>query len=76
MDWVPAQLSLDMEGRRIFDTALGILIGLRRCSSDASSTLTRKQAIAYLVPGVILQPSGVFAAIRAQEAGATYLRAS
>ena len=36
----------------------------------------RKQAIGYLVPGVILQPSGVFAAIRAQEAGATYLRAS
>ena len=36
----------------------------------------RKQAISYLVPGVILQPSGVFAAIRAQEAGAIYLRAS
>jgi len=35
-DWVPAQLCLDMEGRRIFDTALGILIGLRRCSSDAA----------------------------------------
>jgi hypothetical protein len=35
-DWVPAQFSLDMEGRRIFDTALGILIGLRRCSSDAA----------------------------------------
>src|SRR5215212_1630006 len=35
-DWVPAQLSLDMEGRRIFDTALGILIGLPRCSSDAA----------------------------------------
>jgi hypothetical protein len=35
-DWVPAQLPLDMEGRRIFDTALGILIGLRRCSSDAA----------------------------------------
>ena len=32
----PAQLSLDMEGRRIFDTALGILIGLRRCSSDVA----------------------------------------
>lgn len=35
-DWVPAQLSRDMEGRRIFDTALGILIGLRRCSSEAA----------------------------------------
>jgi hypothetical protein len=25
-----------MEGRRIFDTALGILIGFRRCSCDAA----------------------------------------
>ena len=36
IDWVPAQLPLDTEGRRIVDTALGILIGLRRCSSDAA----------------------------------------
>jgi hypothetical protein len=36
----------------------------------------RKRALAQLVPGVVLQPSGVFAAIRAQEAGCTYLRAS
>jgi hypothetical protein len=37
----------------------------------------RKTAIAGLVPGVILQPSGVFAALHAQEAaGCKYLRAS
>lgn len=36
----------------------------------------RKKGIAYLVPGVILQPSGVFAATRAQEAGASYVKAS
>ena len=36
----------------------------------------RKRAIAYLVPGVVLQPSGVFAVIRAQEAGAFYIKAS
>jgi hypothetical protein len=35
-DWAPAHLPLDVEGRRIFDTALGILIGFRRCSSDAA----------------------------------------
>jgi hypothetical protein len=35
-----------------------------------------KQAVAALVPGVVLQPSGVFAALRAQEAGCAYLRAS
>jgi hypothetical protein len=36
----------------------------------------RERALAMLLPGVTLQPSGVFAAIRAQEAGCTYLKAS
>lgn len=36
----------------------------------------RKRGLAMMVPGVILQPSGVFAALRAQEAGCVYLRAS
>ncbi|HZU48685.1 MAG TPA: ANTAR domain-containing protein [Mycobacterium sp.] len=35
-DWVPAQISLDVHGRRILDTAGGILMGLRRCSSEAA----------------------------------------
>jgi hypothetical protein len=30
----------------------------------------------YLIPGVILQPSGVFAVLRAQEAGCNYILAS
>jgi len=29
-----------------------------------------------LVPGVMIQPSGIFAVIRAQEAGCAYVRAS
>lgn len=33
-------------------------------------------AVASLIPGVILQPSGVFAAIRAQQVGCTYVRAT
>jgi hypothetical protein len=33
-DWVPAQSSFDQQGRRVFDKAQGILIGLRRCSSE------------------------------------------
>jgi hypothetical protein len=36
----------------------------------------RKRGIAMMVPGVVLQPSGVFAALRAQEVGCAYLRAS
>lgn len=35
----------------------------------------RKRAIEHLIPGVILQPSGVFAALRAQQAGCNYLLA-
>ena len=30
----------------------------------------------FVLPGVILQPSGVFATLRAQEAGCQYLLAS
>jgi hypothetical protein len=36
----------------------------------------RKTALAGIVPGVILQPSGVFAALHAQDVGCKYLRAS
>ena len=35
-DWVPSQISLDPQSGRILDTARGILIGLRRCHSDAA----------------------------------------
>lgn len=44
---------------------------------DKSSPETaRKTALAGMLPGVIMQPSGVFAALRAQDAGCKYLRAS
>jgi hypothetical protein len=56
--------------------ALQDCVELIKSKEGASDADARKLAIGYLVPGVILQPSGVFAAIRAQEAGATYLRAS
>ena len=56
--------------------ALADCVELIKTKDGVSEAEARKQAIAYMVPGVILQPSGVFAAIRAQEAGATYLRAS
>jgi hypothetical protein len=42
----------------------------------AAADAARNQAIASMVPGVILQPSGVFAALHAQDAGCKYLRAS
>ena len=35
-DWVPSRISLDPHNGRILDTARGILIGLRRCRSEAA----------------------------------------
>ena len=35
-DWVSAQTSMDPQSGRILDTAQGILIGLRRCRSEAA----------------------------------------
>ena len=36
----------------------------------------RRQALTHLVPGVIMQPSGVFAAVRAQQAGCAYVKSA
>jgi hypothetical protein len=43
---------------------------------NSSEADARKQAIGFLVPGVVIQPSGVFAALHAQDAGCKYIRAS
>jgi hypothetical protein len=56
--------------------AFGDCVALVKSKENVSDAEARKQALTYLLPGVILQPSGVFAVIRAQEAGATYIRAS
>jgi hypothetical protein len=52
------------------------MIELVTKKDKSSPDVARKTALAGLVPGVILQPSGVFAALRAQDAGCRYLRAS
>lgn len=41
-----------------------------------SAEEARKKAISMLVPGVVLQPSGVFATLRAQNAGCAYVLGS
>jgi hypothetical protein len=55
-----------------FDDCVGLVKTKHHLSDDAART----RAVGGLVPGVILQPSGVFAAVRAQESGAVYVRAS
>jgi hypothetical protein len=52
-----------------------VVEGIQKKDS-VSADDARKQAIALMVPGVILQPSGVFAALHAQDVGCNYLRAS
>lgn len=51
-------------------------VQLVKDKDGVSDDEAQKRAVSMLVPGVLLQPSGVFACIRAQEAGCAYLRAS
>jgi intracellular sulfur oxidation DsrE/DsrF family protein len=52
------------------------LVPIVRRIDNVSDEVARQRAIAGLIPGVILQPSGVFAAVRAQQAGCAYVKAS
>jgi len=56
--------------------AFGDMIELVTKKDGGTPEAARQTAIAGLVPGVILQPSGVFAALHAQDVGCKYLRAS
>jgi hypothetical protein len=56
--------------------ALDDMIALVTKKDKSAADVARKTALAGLVPGVILQPSGVFAALHAQDVGCRYLRAS
>ena len=83
-DGIPAPFNmaglLKQLGRGV--TVLACNLALQDCvdliqkTDRIDAAEARKRAIAYMVPGVILQPSGVFAATRAQEAGASYVKAS
>lgn len=56
--------------------ALREMVGLVAKKRGVTEAAAHDVAVAALVPGVILQPSGVFAAIRAQDVGCRYLKAS
>lgn len=58
------------------DLALQDCVTLIKNKEKVSAEEARKQAIGWLVQGVILQPSGVFATVRAQQAGCAYVKAS
>ncbi len=56
--------------------AFGDCVRLIAKNDKVDEAEARKRGLAMLLPGVVLQPSGVFATIRAQEAGCQYLKAS
>jgi hypothetical protein len=83
-DGMPAQMAAGALPAQIAAGAIVLAcnMALQDCidtiqqKDKVSAEEARKRAIAYLVSGVILQPSGVFAAVRAQEAGALYVKSS
>lgn len=58
------------------NVAFGDIVGQYKEKGKLSSNEeARKVALTHLAPGVILQPSGVFGTLRAQEAGCHYILA-
>jgi hypothetical protein len=55
-----------------FGGAVSMVAKAEKLEKDAA----RARAKELLIPGVILQPNGIFAALRAQEAGCSYVMAS
>ena len=58
------------------NVALGQMI--ERIATQAGTTpeATRAEVLANLVPGVVMQPSGVYATLRAQEVGCVFMRST
>jgi hypothetical protein len=51
-------------------------VGKFKSEDKLDAAAARARAIEHMIPGVMLQPSGVFAVLRAQEAGCKYILAS
>ncbi|MBL0940317.1 MAG: hypothetical protein IBJ03_15590 [Gemmatimonadaceae bacterium] len=56
--------------------AFGDLVAMVASQDKVNDTEARKRATSMIVPGVIMQPSGVFAALHAQDFGCKYFRAT
>jgi len=56
--------------------AFADVVGTVAKADGVDQAEARKRALTMLLPGVLLQPSGVFASIRAQEARCVYLKSS
>ena len=56
--------------------AFSDVVGKFKEEDKLDDAAARQRAIEHIIPGVILQPSGIFAVLRAQEAGCKYVMAS
>jgi hypothetical protein len=56
--------------------AFGMVVSRYKESDKLDSAAARQEAMKALIPGVILQPSGIFGVLRAEEAGCKYIMAS
>ncbi len=56
--------------------AFGMVVGRIREHEKLDGAAARARALELIIPGVILQPNGIFGALRAQEAGCRYVMAS
>ena len=67
-----AQGGVILACRLAFGDVIRAFMKADKVAKDEAETRAR----AHLVPGILLQPSGVFAVLRAQEAGCSYIKAS
>ncbi len=56
--------------------AFGMVVSRVRSKEKLEGAAARTRALELMIPGVILQPNGIFGALRAQEAGCRYVMAS
>lgn len=56
--------------------AFGDIVATFRKADKLSREDARARALEYLIPGVILQPSGIFAVLRAQQGGCNFVQGS
>jgi hypothetical protein len=56
--------------------AFGRIVGTIQKEEKLDGPAARARGIQLMIPGVILQPNGIFGALRAQEAGCKYIMAS
>ena len=70
------RLSLSMATVLACNLALNKVVEQKKGEAGGDAAKAREMALHHVVPGVLLQPSGVFGVLRVQEARCHYILAS